>query len=246
MKLQQVARIGPNGIEPPKRNTPEQEDIPAPQSNGGYNPLGNLDNTLQQQQAQPQTPAAVPSKQKLDEAVDPNPDMVGKDNVPGSNDEVVDGGSIKIKQMLDKILVDLGVPQRKLIQHDKRRFQYNKKQQSGYFEIPERTGSGKQIGEDAVDKICGQLEHAFNIDTEPVFQGGIWKVTFKPRVIEQQEMASSWDNVAGANDKNVAKAAYSKNSFIKQSHNSIVESLLRQGFGEALLKSQVSGDKNDS
>jgi len=230
-KLQQVAKIGPNGQEPAKRDVPEQEDIPA----GGqpFNPMSNLQNTLQNQQNNPTQALGVPSKEQLDSAVEPNPGTVGKENVSGPNEEVVDGGSIKIKQALDKVLIDLGVPQRKLIQHDKRRFQYNKKQQSGYFEIPERTGSGQQIGEDAVDKICQQLEQGFNIDTEPVFQGGIWKVTFKPRVVEQQEMASSWDSTDGAAaGQNQRRAAFTKDWLIKESKSSIVEALIKQGFGE--------------
>jgi len=217
---------------PPKREGIQQENISPGGSQvvGQFIPIGQLDNTLQNQSKQPSAPN-VPDKAKLDAAVEPNPGMVGKEDVAGSNEGVVDGGSIKIKQALDKLLMDLGVSQRKLIQHDKRRFQYNKRQQTGYFEIPERTGGGEQIGEDAVDKICNQLEQGFNIETEPVFQGGIWKVTFKPRVVEQQELASSWDSPEGVNQKNQAKAAYSKDALIKESKNDIVNSLIKQGFG---------------
>jgi hypothetical protein len=192
-----------------------------PIAKGDYDPIGNLRKNLDREM-QVNKQEAPKNDYSFSDLQD---NLSGTQ--PSDNDMATSGGSIKIKQFIDKKLIDLGIPQRKLLEHEKRRFQYNKKKQSGFFEVPERTGTGDFVTEDQVDQICEDIQNQFDLDTDWDFAGGIFKVTFSPKQMEvKQDALTSWDNPQKA-----TKAAFSKNSLIKESQNNIINSLVKQGFG---------------
>lgn len=213
-------RISPSGARKISKHANASQEVPAErfgieqsdlsmgkdELSKNFDPIGNLSASLQQSNTS---------------AMQPKDDST-------ANDQVSFGGSIKIKQFIDKKLISLGVPERKLMEHEKRRFQYNKKKQSGFFEIPERTGSGDFITEEQVDTLCAELEENFSCDTDWNFAGGIYKVEFMPKKVEvSKDSLSSWD----AGSQSTSKSALSKNSIIRESKYSILDALVAKGFG---------------
>lgn len=192
---------------------------PLYKNDSNYNPIGDLQKNLDQEMGR--NNRVPPSK------FDTMQNEISSENTPSSNNQNIAGGSIKIKQFIDQKLVELGVPERKLIEHEKRRFQYNKKKQSGFFEVPERTGNGDFITEDQVDNICTEIEEQFGLDTDWNFAGGIFKVEFMPKKMETQKgELSSWDS-----SKTAEKSALSRNSIIKNNQSHIIDVLISKGFG---------------
>lgn len=231
----QLAKIGPESL-PNKRDTVQQEDIPA--GGDSYNPIGKLDQTLQQNQQQPA--AAPPVDQNAN-----NGDVAGKigPNEQSSSPAKTEGDGTQIGSDLRdawyKIMEELGVPPRifRHPQHVDKFFHVDeevigKGEAHGFFILPSRTQQ-KSISKEEAVQIARKLGAQFGVTNMNFSYASEnnYKFSFKILVQDNSNMSGSSLDSMISGGKGSAKAAYSKNSIIKESKNSIIDSLIKQGFG---------------
>lgn len=245
MKLQQAA---PTGANPPARKGIEQENLGGPQgqpAGDGFNPMQKLDDTLQQQKQQPAAAPQVPDQAQLDEAVQP-PQEQAK-----SSDQTTEESDFK--DAVFDAMTQLGVDKGRigLAKRDAKYFQssYDQKGLTGWFLVPGRLSQQKifQFYSPIAKKFglfVQKVEH-FQVSGGGDKGGGIGKVqynkvTFSGHDPNEAPMnmdvdfpdASAPTSGGGpGGSPGLERAAYSKDAIIKESRSSIVNSLIKQGFG---------------
>jgi len=246
MKFQQ-AEVSPNSTPKPRTGI-EQEEVGGmgltppqqpSQSGGGFNPLGQLGNTLDQQ-GQNSQQTATPNAGNADSNPSQDVNLEGNPSDGKESEGIEDGSKIAndIRTAWYKIMEGLGVPPRlfRNSQHADKFFHIDeevigKGEAHGFFVLPSKTQS-KQIPKEEAVAIAKKLGSQFGI-TNMNFSyavGDNYKFTFKVLVQDNSNMSgSSLDSMISGGSS--SKSASSKNSFIKQSHNSIIDSLIKQGFG---------------
>lgn len=244
MKFQQST---PNAGTPAPRSGVEQEDIGGKQEgDAGFNPIGQLGNTLQQQKQQPATKPNVPSQQELSDAVggqETAPEVAGKIG-PGSGSQGVEADSTQVgddfRDAYFKIMEGLGIEPRMFNhpQHAEKFFHIDEEvigngEAKGFFILPSKT-QAKAISKDEAWNIAKQLGSKFGV-TKMNFTyapGNNYKFNFQVLVQDNSDMTnSSLDALISGGKQQMARAASSKNALIKESRSNIVSSLMKQGFG---------------
>jgi hypothetical protein len=251
MKLQQAAN--PSGASPMKRDTVQQEEIPADGANAqeSYNPFGNLQNTLQQQKDNPSAAPQVPGQEEVNDAVEGN-DIAGKvgpNGVESPQEDKTDSAQVgnDFRAAYYQTMEKLGVPPRlfKHPQHADKFFHIDEEvigrgEAKGFFVLPSKTQQ-KAISKEEAWNIAKQIGSRFGV-TKMNFSyapGDNYKFTFQVLVQDNSEMSgTSLDTLISGGKGGAgggmpaAKAAYSKNSIIKESKTDIINALIKAGFGE--------------
>lgn len=173
---------------------------------------------------------AKPTQQQSQEQSIPNQNVVGKISPEGNNSENQE--LMDEKKWLDTELMKLGVSQRKLQEHNKRRFKYNITNGSGYFEVPARTSAGTIITKDQVVGLATNFQKKFKASCEIDFQGDIYTVKFSPFKQEVSDNdATSWDansvNSNGGNEQR--KSAQTIEEMLKVSRENWANGLKKTG-----------------
>ncbi len=241
MKFQQST---PNAGAPAPRSGVEQEDIGGKQGgDAGFNPIGQLGNTLQQQKQQPAVKPNVPSQQELDDAVGGGPDIAGKIS-PNSGSQGSESDSTQVgdhfRDAYFKIMEGLGIEPRMFNhpQHAEKFFHIDEEvigngEAKGFFILPSKTQS-KAISKEEAWNVAKQLGSKFGV-TKMNFTyapGNNYKFNFQVLVQDNSDMTnSSLDALISGGKQQMARAASSRNALIKESRSSIVNSLMKQGFG---------------
>lgn len=247
MKFQQAA---PSGANPPARNKVEQEDIGDPGVDGkaggdGFNPIGQLGDTLQKQKQQPTQAPNVPDQQDLQDAVGSGePEVAGKVGPDSGQNQSQPSGSESVgddfRDAYFKVMESLGIEPRMFNhpQHADKFFHIDEEvigngEAKGFFILPSKTQS-KAVTKQEAWGIAKKLGSQFGV-TKMNFSyaaGNNYKFTFQVLVQDDSNMTnSSLDTLITGGKTQLGKAAFSKNSLIKESRNSLVNSLIKQGFG---------------
>jgi hypothetical protein len=216
---------------PPKREVAEQESIPsgAPpepsQGSSSFNPMGDLQKNLTNP-----SPKEKLSPQNNNMKI---PSGNNADNSSSDSKEV--GGDFRSAYY--KVMNDLGVPPR-LFQHTQHADKFfhideeviGRGEAKGFFILPSKTAE-RSISKEEAWEIAKGLGSRFGV-TKMNFTfaaGNNYKFTFQVLVNDESDQTgTSLDALISGGER---KAAYSKNSMIKESKSDIVESLIKRGFG---------------
>lgn len=245
MKFQQAT---PSAASPPDRKAVEQEDIGGPGGKAGgtdFNPMGKLDNTLQQQKQQPTQAPQVPNQQDLNDAVDDSPEVAGKigpdsgKKDQGKSNQI--GGDFRSAYFT--VMESLGIEPRMFNhpQHADKFFHIDEEvigngEAKGFFILPSKT-QAKAVSKDEAWMIAKKLGSQFGV-TKMNFTyatGDNYKFNFQVLVQDNTDMTGSSLDALISGGKSgsgqMARAAFTKNALIKESRSNIVNSLIKQGFG---------------
>lgn len=240
MKFQQVTPNGANPS-PPARKNIEQEDIGSQGNAGaGFNPIGQLGDTLQKQKQQPAQAPNVPGDQELSDAVDNQPEIAGKIEPENNQNTGSQQVGDDFRDAYFKVMESLGIEPRMFThpQHSDKFFHIDEEvigrgEAKGFFILPSKTKS-KAVDKNEAWAIAKKLGSQFGV-TKMNFSyapGNNYKFTFQVLVQDNSDMTgSSLDALISGGKSPQSKAAFSKNSFIKESRNNLVSSLIKQGFG---------------
>jgi len=235
---------------PPPREGIQQEDItPAakPAEGGDFNPMAKLDNTLQQQQ-KPTAKPAVPNQQQLANSLKFPGSQQQQDpkQAIAKNIENIQAFKEDFTGFVQKFNINM-----QLITRDKNK----RKMLDRMFKIAPTTGKGRieipgwWIGPDGQRHVIQYTEayqslkeiannHEFEIvPTEMGMGEDVYVFDVNPLSASVDEtpalngLEQMYGSGAGNTDHGERKVAESKHSLIKQSHNEILASLMKSGFG---------------
>lgn len=246
MKFQQAAT---SGSAPPTRNKVEQEDIGGTvgdgKSGGEFNPIGQLGDTLQKQQQRSSQAPNIPNQQDLQDAVGTGePEADSKIGSGSNQDQSQENNSESVgddfRDAYFKVMESLGIEPRMFNhpQHAEKFFHIDEEvigsgEAKGFFILPSKTQS-KAVSKQEAWAIAKKLGSQFGV-TKMNFSyaaGNNYKFTFQVLVQDNSDMTnSSLDTLITGGKSQMGKSSFSKNSLIKESHSSLVNSLIKQGFG---------------
>lgn len=238
-------------VSPPSRDGIQQEDITpgAEAAEGGdFNPMAKLDNTLQKQQT-PAAKPAVPNQQQLANSLKfpGNQQQQDPREAIAKNIENIQAFKEDFTGFVQKFNINM-----QLITRDKNK----RKMLDRMFKIAPTTGKGRieipgwWIGQDGQRHVIQYTEayqslkeiannHEFEIVPTDMGMGEdvyIFDINPLSASVEETPALNGLEQMygsgaGGGSDHGERKAAESRNFFIKQSHNEILASLLKSGFG---------------